>query len=406
MKKIISIASALIIAAAAVPGTVFAADKEYTAGGFTYTYTAADGEVTITGASGEGAVLVIPDSIDGSPVTAIGSNVLAGSTTIASVTVPDSVKSIGSRSFSACPELMSVTIGSGTESIGDYVFAASPALSYITVNSANEVYSSAGGSLYKGDCLVLYAGGENAVIPDNVTAIGDRAFFGKTSLVSVTIPENVGQIGEYAFTGCFALKSIKIPETVTDIGTGCFMNCTSLTVVSGAEGLKAVPDRCFNLCTSLSTFEIADSVTAIGANAFFGCAEMDGLYIPESAANIADDSVGRAASARNSASENIEGFTIRGEKGSAAEVYAVQYGINFIEGRPVSGDVNGDDIIDARDASTVLAEYAYQSSGKPSILNGWQSKSGDYNKDGIVDARDASLILAEYARQSVMPKER
>jgi hypothetical protein len=39
-----------------------------------------------------------------------------------------------------------------------------------------------------------------------VTGIGDRTFFGYSSLTSVTIPKNVILIGEGAFTDCSSLK--------------------------------------------------------------------------------------------------------------------------------------------------------------------------------------------------------
>lgn len=61
------------------------------------------------------------------------------------------------------------------------------------------------------------------------------------------------------------------------------------------------------------------------------------------------------------------------------------------------GDANGNGIVDAVDASTVLAHYAAISTGKPDIVSEEMKTTADYNADGIIDARDASLILAYYA---------
>ena len=58
-----------------------------------------------------------------------------------------------------------------------------------------------------------------------VTSIGGYAFYGCSSLTSITIPEGVTSIGSYAFFGCSSLTSITIPEGVTSIGRSAFDGC-------------------------------------------------------------------------------------------------------------------------------------------------------------------------------------
>ncbi len=68
-----------------------------------------------------------------------------------------------------------------------------------------------------------------------VTGIGNDAFYGCNSLVSITIPESIKKIGSYAFWGCSSLTSIVIPDSVTSIENDVFGGCTSLTIYCAAE---------------------------------------------------------------------------------------------------------------------------------------------------------------------------
>ena len=57
----------------------------------------------------------------------------------------------------------------------------------------------------------LYLNGKeikDLAIPNGVTSIGARAFYGYSGLTSVTIPNSVTSIGEYAFYACSSLTSV------------------------------------------------------------------------------------------------------------------------------------------------------------------------------------------------------
>lgn len=65
----------------------------------------------------------------------------------------------------------------------------------------------------------------------SVTKIGDSAFAGCVSIVSVDIPAGVTSIGQYTFYGCSSLTGVDIPAGVTSIGQYTFYGCSSLTSV-------------------------------------------------------------------------------------------------------------------------------------------------------------------------------
>lgn len=68
-----------------------------------------------------------------------------------------------------------------------------------------------------------------------------------------------------------------------------------------------------------------------------------------------------------------------------------------VTSRVTSGDVNNDNLVDASDASYVLAEYANLSTGGNGTFTKSQKSAGDVNFDGKIDASDASYILGFYA---------
>ena len=123
------------------------------------------------------------------------------------------------------------------------------------------------------------------VIPEEVTEIGDYAFYCHFNLVSVTIPKGVKKIGKKAFFGC-GLTSIIIPNGVTEIGAYAFEACTSLKSVVIPDSVNRIGNYAFLACTSLKSVIIPDSVTEIGDYAFRSCTRLTNVVIPNTVSKI------------------------------------------------------------------------------------------------------------------------
>ena len=173
------------------------------------------------------AVLTIPSTYNGHPVTEIGESAFAGITWLSDVTIPDGVTSIGQDAFNGCTGLKSV------------------------------------------------------VIPDGVTGIGRSAFYGCAGLKSIDIPESVTSIGDYAFYGCAGLESIDIPEGVTSIATWAFQNCTGLKSIVIPDSVTSIGHYAFYGCAGLESIVIPDSVTSISEDSFADCAGLESIVVEE-----------------------------------------------------------------------------------------------------------------------------
>ncbi len=92
-------------------------------GNFTYALNIGNpATVTIAEYIGTDLNVVIPDNLNGIPVTGIGYEAFYNWTALNSITIPSSVTSIGDDAFYNCYKLTSITIPSSVTSIGDMPF--------------------------------------------------------------------------------------------------------------------------------------------------------------------------------------------------------------------------------------------------------------------------------------------
>ena len=162
--------------------------------------------------------------------------------------------------WAACrSDITTVVFDEDVTSIGNYAFYGCSNLA--AVNGASGV-TSIGSNAFAGTAW-------NTNLSDGLTNVGLVAYKFKGDGTSVTLPENTTQIYDDAFKAS-SITSIDIPASVESIGDGAFSGCTNLLRV---YVLRSTP-----------------SITTLGTNVFDGCNE-NLIIVTAAAGNYRDNSV-------------------------------------------------------------------------------------------------------------------
>lgn len=286
---------------------------------------------------------------------------------ITSISLPDSIKRIGQNAFSSCG-LRSIEIPDGVRIIEKNAFQGCSSLEYVKIGKnlktiAGDAFASCWNIkqvywnvfwywrvpnlLFPSHLEAITFGDEVAVVPagicagqrdlstvtmsDNVTVIGEQAFYGcenlidlhfpnalnqiesqafaNTGLWSITIPEPVYIVAEDAFAGCHpvevhwnarstgggmryidfgpSVKRIYFGDKVEMIPQGVCKNNTNLEEVYIPASVTSIKESAFYGCTNLRKVSMGNRVESIGKDAFYNCVNLSSaLNFPSSLQTI------------------------------------------------------------------------------------------------------------------------
>lgn len=235
-----------------------------------FAYTADGGEVTITEYIGTSEHVLIPDTIDGLPVTALGHRAFYEKT-VTTVVVPDSVTEIGAACFSGDNYLVSLKLPDGLKRL--------PPASLES-------------------CMRLY----DFDLPQSLEKIYSSVFEFNYYLTHLTLPSSLTEIEQQNFIGLYGLQSLtlaednaafKLDETngllMTADGTRllhCFSDIVPAEEIILPEGLKTVDPFAFHYDYDVERIVLPEGVETIGAMAFAMCPNLTEIVIPASVTDI------------------------------------------------------------------------------------------------------------------------
>jgi len=194
---------------------------------------------------------------------------------LTAVLLPEGLTHIHKNAFRECTELQTVTYPSTLTEVGEYAFSECTSLTaipdYTSVTTGDFAFSQiAYGSL---------PGQEEYTVPETWSRIPAGAFAG-WKIHRVILPEDLTEIGNSAFYGCENLSEINLPETVTCIRNGTFADCKNLHRIDLPDGLKEIETSAFS-GSGLTYIRIPDGITHIRKKTFSGCRNLKKIRFPK-----------------------------------------------------------------------------------------------------------------------------
>lgn len=243
--------------------------------------------VKITGYRGRGVRIIIPESIEGKPVTSIGVAAFYNKINVpSSVVFPSSLVSIEDKAFQFCRHLTGVlSIPGNVKSIGASAFAHCGGISGLDLQDGVESI----GDVAFQNCAGLTG---QLIFPGSLVSIGKMAFsYCEGISGSLTIPGSVKYIGPSAFEYCNKVSAVVLENGVETIGRYAFSPCREIagTLVLPSS-VKSIEEHAFGT-SKITGLILQDGVASIGQNAFLGNDKISGkLTIPGSVKTVGQNS--------------------------------------------------------------------------------------------------------------------
>ena len=280
---------------------------------------------------GEASIIVVPETIGGKTVLAIGD--AFAESDIRAISLPDTVVSIDKGAFAKCEKIATMRlpfVGDGGETTHfGYIFGADdygnnslavPASLDMVIlgEKVTEIAENAFSGCKKISAIVL---------PAQIQKIGDFAFYECRDLVYVSTYTALKEVGSYAFGDCDMLYKLELTLAET-IGFGALYGCDSLhslglpfvggsatenrfigyifgaptadfndefvprslySVSISDAACRDIPDRAFAGCAYIAEFIFGMEIESIGIRAFYACRSIQSISLPDAVKTVGDD---------------------------------------------------------------------------------------------------------------------
>ena len=199
--------------------------------------------------------------------------------------IPEGVTTIGYYAFRDCSSLTRITIPNSVTSIESGTFSGCTGELIINCDIPDGERTPRGGFGYHYYYPLMGSKFTKVTIGDDVTRIGDYAFYDCDTIEQLTIGNSVLEIGTSAFKGCTGTLFINcnIPDEKDNRYP---FKASKFKVITIGEGVTKIGDKAFAGCESLERIRIPMSITEVGDDIFSECKRLLRIYIPKEAFKV------------------------------------------------------------------------------------------------------------------------
>ena len=211
---------------------------------------------------------------------------------------------------------------------------------------------------------------------------------------------NLEELPDEAFYLCSSLEKINFPSTLKRIGASGFYY-SNLSDINLNEGLETIDEYAFYFAANCNSIEFPSTLKSIGKSAFLGC-PFNAIQLNDGLSSVGEKafygnnfksvtipisvtSIGEKAFGYISDYKTIDGFTIYGYRGTAAETYANENGFTFI---PLDSESSVKDVTYTPSWSSVN-DYSFSVDGRPLKLQ-------------VIEATGATRTFSRHASNVVI----
>jgi len=226
---------------------------------------------------------------------------------VETIEIPEGVVYIGTNAFKELKKLKSITLPSTLRVLGDGALSFLPKLERLDISHTQvevlennvlmycrqlqELLLPEGLKQIKNSVVEQCAGLKHLELPASLEVLGSNdgyseEVFSQSGLEEITLPEGITEIPLRSFFGCRQLKKVTLPASVKKIGKEAFLGCVNLTEINIPAGLTDVGEDAFCHCCSLDRPEFPEALTAqedfwgnIGFGDENGCVVKDGVLL-------------------------------------------------------------------------------------------------------------------------------